>query len=307
MYYVYLTTDNKHDVKYVGQHKTNHTEIDDMLNDRYFGKGTRIKELIKQYGKSIFSKEILEICKDKEEAEFWELFYIDQYDAIESEDFYNIWRTASEHFTDQANAEMSELKKEYYKNNPGKHSKDMKAYYSNPRNRKRCKEALALRFGYDNYAHLLSEKERNKKIRAEKYRAYKHIRHVNAQINHANRSKNRTLLGDLSLRERASKQWEIPEIRKKMIKGMKGPRLKSRGMRGINNTGELSYIDQYFYDLKEHPRKMGKWADAFIIYYRHRKYKSVENAIKAITRQCNRINECGYSIDIQEALKWYLC
>ena len=304
MYYVYLTTDNKHDVKYVGQHKTNHTEIKDMLNDRYFGKGVRIKELIKDHGKSIFSKEILETCKDKEEAEFWELFYIDQYDAIESDDFYNVWRTASEHFTDQANSEMSELKKEYYKHNPGKHSRDMKAWYADPENRKRCQDALARRHGYEDYAHLLREKERTKKEGAEKYRAYKHIRHVNAQINHANRSRNKTLLGDISREERAKKQWEIPEIREKMIESMKGTRLKGRG---INKSGELSYIDQVFYDLKEHPRKLGGWADAFIIRYRHRSYKTIEGAIEAITRQCKRIKSCGYDIDTQEALKWYLC
>ncbi len=307
MYYVYMTEDHKHNKFYIGQHKTDLTEKEDMLKDRYFGKGARIKELIKKHGKSIFTKQILEICEKKEEAEFWELFYIDQYDAINSDDFYNVIRTTSAGATERNNYEMSELKKQYHRDNPGKQSSDMKAFYADPENKKRCLDANARYHGYDDYDSLLRERKEKKDNKTEKYRVYKHLKHVNAQIRYANRSKNKALLGDMRPEERTKRQWEIPEIRKQMVESMKGPRLKTRGMRGIGNNGELSYIDQYFYDLKVHPRILGGWAEAFAIRYRHRKYKSRDNAVKAIRRQCQKINSFEYNLNIEDAIAWYMC
>jgi len=154
MYYVYMVIDIKHNKKYIGQHKTEYTEKADMLNDRYCGKGARIKELIKQHGKSIFDKEILQICESKEDAEYWELYYIDQFDAIDSEEFYNLYRTASEGLTPDVSLGISETKKEYYKDNPGKHSEYMKKWYSNPKNRNKYLSALCKRYGYKNIAEL---------------------------------------------------------------------------------------------------------------------------------------------------------
>ncbi len=305
MYYVYMTEDHKHAKFYIGQHRTDLTEEKDMLKDRYFGKGSSIKELIKKHGKSIFTKQILEICEKKEEAEFWELFYIDEYDAINSDDFYNIRRTASESLTEQIVNDLRHIANERWKNDEEheKFSKAMQLFYADPENRKRCNDAHARYRGYDDYDSLLREREESK----DRQRVCNHIRHINAQIRYANRSNNKALLGDMSPEERTKRQWEIPEIRKQMIESMKGPRLKTRGMRGIGNKGELSYIDQYFYDLKVHPRILGGWAEAFAIRYRHRKYKSHDNAVEAIRRQCQKINSFEYNLNIEDAIAWYMC
>lgn len=305
MYYVYITEDHKHNKFYIGQHKTDLTEREDMLKDRYFGKGARIKELIKKHGKSIFTKRILEICEKKEGAEFWELFYIDEYDAIKSDDFYNVRRTASESLTEQIVNDLRNIANERWENDEEheKFSKAMQLFYADPENKKRSLDANARRFGYENHESLLRERKESRDRR----RARNHIRHVNAQIRYANRSNNKALLGDMSLKERTKKQWKIPKIRKQMVESMRGPRLKTRGIRGIGNKGELSYVDQYFYDLKVHLRSLGGWADAFSVRYRNRKYKSHDNAVQAIRRQCQRINSFGYNLNIEDAITWYIC
>lgn len=81
-YYIYLTTNKINGKKYIGQH---HGE----LNDSYFGSGIVISKAIKEYGKENFEKEILEITTQDKIDEV-EKYYIDLYNAVEDENFYNI-------------------------------------------------------------------------------------------------------------------------------------------------------------------------------------------------------------------------
>lgn len=82
-YYVYLTTNLINGKKYIGQH---YGEVD----DNYIGSGSTLKKAINKYGKGNFKKEILCICATPEELDKKEIELIEEYQAIESDDFYNI-------------------------------------------------------------------------------------------------------------------------------------------------------------------------------------------------------------------------
>lgn len=84
-YYVYLTTDSINNKKYIGYHYGD-------INDNYFGSGKKITEAIKNFGIENFNKQILEICSTSQECFEREKFWIKYYNAVESEDFYNIDR-----------------------------------------------------------------------------------------------------------------------------------------------------------------------------------------------------------------------
>lgn len=83
VYYIYLTTNKVNGKKYIGQH---YGEIE----DNYLGSGVNLAKAIKKYGKNNFSKEILHLCQSREDADKWEQYYIDLFNAVESENFYNL-------------------------------------------------------------------------------------------------------------------------------------------------------------------------------------------------------------------------
>lgn len=99
-YYIYLTTNLINGKKYIGQHKGE-------LSDNYFGSGSLISKAIEKYGKENFTKEILYICKSREEADAKEKEIIAQYGAVNSKEFYNLqeggtggdgWRASRRYF-----------------------------------------------------------------------------------------------------------------------------------------------------------------------------------------------------------------
>lgn len=66
--------------------------IGKQVNDKpsYMGSGIILKAAIKKYGKENFRKEILEYCNTKEELNAREIYWIDRYDAVNSDMFYNL-------------------------------------------------------------------------------------------------------------------------------------------------------------------------------------------------------------------------
>lgn len=82
-YYIYLTTNHINNKKYIGKH---YGELDDT----YLGSGINIQAAIKKYGIENFSKEILYISSSEEENREKEQFYIEQFNAVKSDNFYNI-------------------------------------------------------------------------------------------------------------------------------------------------------------------------------------------------------------------------
>lgn len=82
-YYIYLTTNQINNKKYIGQH---YGEPDDT----YIGSGSLLKKAIDKYGKENFKKEILEICNNYEETNNAEREWIKKLNAVEDDNFYNI-------------------------------------------------------------------------------------------------------------------------------------------------------------------------------------------------------------------------
>ena len=90
--YIYLTTNVTNGMKYIGKHKSEEFDPD------YFGSGKillqslyKIDDNGRRYkDSSKFTRVILHWCKDKDELNKYEEFFIDKYNAVESPEFYNL-------------------------------------------------------------------------------------------------------------------------------------------------------------------------------------------------------------------------
>ena len=81
--YIYITTNLVNNKKYVGRHKS--TKFD----DKYFGSGRHLKNALNKYGKENFRCELLESCETLDELIEREMFYIKEFDAVNSSNWYN--------------------------------------------------------------------------------------------------------------------------------------------------------------------------------------------------------------------------
>lgn len=135
-YYIYMTTNLINNKKYIGQHKG-------IPNDSYLGSGVILAKAIKQYGKENFRKEILCFCKDREEANQQEKRYIQEFNAVEDDTFYNIDEGGYREDIHQQYLKWRELKPEeaqkVFENNGKKlqewcktHSEEYKKYCIEP-------------------------------------------------------------------------------------------------------------------------------------------------------------------------------
>jgi group I intron endonuclease len=79
---IYEITNLINGKKYIGKDKNN--------NPNYLGSGKLITAAITKYGKQNFRKEILEYCDSYEHMCEREMFWIDKFDAIQSEKYYNL-------------------------------------------------------------------------------------------------------------------------------------------------------------------------------------------------------------------------
>lgn len=82
--YVYMTTNLINGKKYIGQHKCS------KFDENYKGSGHAIKGAINKYGKANFSVEIIEKCETSFHLDDREAYWIIYYDAVNSDDFYNL-------------------------------------------------------------------------------------------------------------------------------------------------------------------------------------------------------------------------
>lgn len=110
--YIYMTTNLVNGKKYIGQ-KASSSFVED-----YKGSGTYLKNAINKYGIENFKTEILKWCYDQEELDSSERFFIEQNNAVESDDFYNLAKGGSfgnarkgSKFSEQARKKMSEINK----------------------------------------------------------------------------------------------------------------------------------------------------------------------------------------------------
>jgi hypothetical protein len=79
---IYLTTNKLNGKKYIG--------VDSNNNKNYFGSGKIIRLSLKKYGTENFTKEILEESDDIKYLFEREKFFIEKYDAINSNEYYNL-------------------------------------------------------------------------------------------------------------------------------------------------------------------------------------------------------------------------
>lgn len=82
--YVYITTNLLNGKKYIGQHKAI------TFDNKYIGSGIYLSKAIAKYGRTNFICEILESCDTKDELDEKEIYWIGKFNAVESENFYNI-------------------------------------------------------------------------------------------------------------------------------------------------------------------------------------------------------------------------
>ena len=83
--FIYIKTINVNGKKYIGQKSYSQSNW-----KTYLGSGIYLNRAINKYGKENFSKEIIENCETKEILDEREKYWIDYYNAVESNDFYNI-------------------------------------------------------------------------------------------------------------------------------------------------------------------------------------------------------------------------
>lgn len=84
--FIYITTNHINGKKYIGQRK-----YDKQGKwKKYLGSGIILSKAIKKYGIENFSKEIIEDCETKQLLNLREKYWIDYYNAADSDNFYNI-------------------------------------------------------------------------------------------------------------------------------------------------------------------------------------------------------------------------
>jgi len=93
---IYITKNLVNNKKYIGK--------DSLNNPGYLGSGALLLKDIKKYGKENFKKEILEYCT-KENLGKREEYWIDYFNAVKSNDFYNIRSQTSGWYNKDLNEE----------------------------------------------------------------------------------------------------------------------------------------------------------------------------------------------------------
>ena len=102
--YIYLTTNLINNKKYIGQHKS------EEFDSSYLGSGVTLQKALNKYGKENFKCELLKECYTIEELNEAEIYYIEQYNAVDSDDFYNIARGGLGHTCSAWNKGLTGIK-----------------------------------------------------------------------------------------------------------------------------------------------------------------------------------------------------
>lgn len=82
--YIYKITNLINNKQYIGQHAS------EIFDNKYFGSGKLLIKAIKKYGKENFKVDIIEWCNSQEQLDKQEIYWISYYDAVNSDNFYNL-------------------------------------------------------------------------------------------------------------------------------------------------------------------------------------------------------------------------
>lgn len=82
--YIYITTNKINNKKYIGQHRSS------TFDKNYIGSGVLLQKAVEHYGKENFETSILRECFSEDDLNQSEVDLIKEFDAVHSDDFYNI-------------------------------------------------------------------------------------------------------------------------------------------------------------------------------------------------------------------------
>lgn len=128
--YIYLTINKVNNKKYIGKHKSKEFDV------KYSGSGILLTKAIKKYGLENFETVMIECCDSFEELNKKEKEYIESYNCVDSEEFYNLTKGGEGGDTRSWMSKLERSKVMSGKNNPmyGKfHSEESKQKISKSR------------------------------------------------------------------------------------------------------------------------------------------------------------------------------
>ena len=135
--YIYRTINLINGKKYIGKRKSNK-----FLANNYLGSGKILNQAIEKYGKENFKVELIEWCNNKDVLSEKERYWIEYYNAVKSENYYNLAKGGEgwnynhkgnnhpmygKHHSDETRLKMSLIKKGKSNSNKGRyHSQETK-------------------------------------------------------------------------------------------------------------------------------------------------------------------------------------
>lgn len=157
-HYVYLITNIQTNEKYIGKHSTNN------LQDGYLGSGVIIQKILSSKKRDCLKKEILQFYNSEEQAYIGQEQYIKQYNAVESDEFYNLCEGGRNHLmTQDIKQKISKKAKERLKN---KQNHPMYGKHFSEQSKQKIKETIKKNYenGYvnPNTGKKLTEEEKEK-------------------------------------------------------------------------------------------------------------------------------------------------
>lgn len=81
--YIYETTNLINKKKYIGKHKSS------SFDSNYYGSGKSFRKDLNKYGKNNFKVRVLEECDNQKELDEREKYYIELFNAVRSNKYYN--------------------------------------------------------------------------------------------------------------------------------------------------------------------------------------------------------------------------
>lgn len=103
--YIYKTTNLINGKIYIGQHKA------EEFDSTYKGSGTLLQEAIKKYGKENFKVQLIKECFDRNDLDYYEVYYIDKFNSRNLSIGYNITQGGqTKFFTGMKHSKESKIK-----------------------------------------------------------------------------------------------------------------------------------------------------------------------------------------------------
>jgi hypothetical protein len=97
--FIYITTNTVNNKKYIGKKYYQYRGGKRSYWEHYLGSSKLLKEDIKSLGADSFTREIIDEAETKEELAALEKYYIDKYNAVFSDEYYNLSNNVDKFFT----------------------------------------------------------------------------------------------------------------------------------------------------------------------------------------------------------------